>query len=397
MSDPGAGPAPGVRVDRDRLTWLVYLELGLYGFFLYGFGPTTPLVRDELGISRTAGGLYGTALALGAVAAGLTGTMLVRRLGRRSVLWGSTAGLAAGVVVYALGGSFVLTLVGAWICGTAGSWIVNTANASLMDEHGAAGPAALSEGNAAAAAAGTFAPLVVGGAVALGWGWQTGLMVTVVLAGALFLAFRRVPVPDAVPVEAADHPDGVNHLPRRYWVTWGVMICVIATEFCLSLWATDLLRSRGGLSDGAATAAWSCALAGVFLSRIVGGRLAVRLAVDTLLMRALLVLLAGFALFWATTVGWVAVIGLFVCGLGLGMLYPLTIGRAIAASDGRTDLAATRASLGAGLAIGLGPFLLGATADRVGTHAAFLIVPLLVVLAMLGLFLSRPTRARVPA
>ena len=58
-----------MRLDRDRLTWLAYLQVAAYGYFLYGFGPTVSLLRDEQGISRTLSGLHGTALAVGALLA----------------------------------------------------------------------------------------------------------------------------------------------------------------------------------------------------------------------------------------------------------------------------------------------------------------------------------------
>jgi fucose permease len=169
-------------------------------------------------------------------------------------------------------------------------------------------------------------------------------------------------------------------------------VCTVGVEFCLSLWASDLLRSRTGLSAGASTAGFSAVLFGLTASRLAGGRLAVHRDVDWLLTRALLVLLAGFGLFWAATVPWLALTGLAVAGLGLGLQYPLTIGRAIGAAGGRTDLAASRASLAAGLASGGAPFLLGYVADDVGTHTAFLLVPVLVVLALLGLAASGPGR-----
>jgi fucose permease len=74
-------------------------------------------------------------------------------------------------------------------------------------------------------------------------------------------------------------------------------------------------------------------------------------------------------------------VGLFVTGLGVSLHYPLGIARALAASGGRRDQAAARASLGVGLAVGAAPFTLGAVADRVGTHAAFLVVPALLAAA----------------
>ena len=53
-----------MRLQRDRRTWLTYGQLGVYGWFLYGFGPALTLLRDEQGFTRTVAGLHGTALAL---------------------------------------------------------------------------------------------------------------------------------------------------------------------------------------------------------------------------------------------------------------------------------------------------------------------------------------------
>lgn len=71
---------------RDRVTWLIYSQLAVYGYFVYGFGPSVLLLRDDQQVSRTASGLHGTALAAGAILAGVVGTRLVRRWGRAVVL-----------------------------------------------------------------------------------------------------------------------------------------------------------------------------------------------------------------------------------------------------------------------------------------------------------------------
>ncbi len=375
---------------RTRLTWLVYVQLTLYAYFLYGFGPSVNLLRHDLGVSRALGGLHGTALAGGAVIAGLTGRWAVTRFGRGRVLWFGIGGLCVGIVGYCSATVLPLTLLGALVAGTCGSWVVNTANAALMEEHGPRGPGALAEGNALAALVGAVAPLVVGACVGIGVGWRAGVLVTLVLAVAAAFVFRGVQLPAPHPIDPADHPDGAHSLPRAFWITWGVLVCTIGVEFCLSLWASDLLGSRDRLSPGVATAVWSGLLVGVAASRFVGGRLTAHLPVDTVLIGALVTLFVGFAIFWLTTVAWLAAVGLFIAGMGLGVQYPLTIGRAIAAAGGRSDLASARASLGAGLAVGLGPFLLGALADRYGSHTAFLMVPVLILLALTGLAVSRP-------
>ncbi len=390
------GSVEAVRLHRDRTTWMVYALLAIYGYFLYGFGPSVPLLRDELGVSRAVGALHATAMAVGAVIGALVGERVVRAIGRRAILWTGLGLLCVGVVGYCAVRLLAVTLVSALVCSLAGTFILNGVNATLMEHHRSGGPAAISEANGGAGAAGIVAPLVVGAAVTVGLGWRAGLLVTLLLAAVAAVAFHRVRVPEPDPVDPADHPDGARSLPRRFWITWVVLLCVVGVEFCLSLWSSDLLRSRTGLTSGAATAGFSAVLVGLTVSRFVGGRLAIRRDVDWVLARGLVVLLLGFTLFWVARTPWLAVAGLAVAGLGLGVQYPLAVGRAIGSAAGRTDLAATRASLAAGIASGAAPFLLGFAADRVGTHTAFLIVPALIVLAMVLLAVS-PAPGRRPA
>ena len=71
--------------------------------------------------------------------------------------------------------------------------------------------------------------------------------------------------------------------------------------------------------------------------------------------------------------------GLVLVGLGGGPL----VSRLIAAWPQAPDPAAARAALASGLAIGIAPFVLAQLSDAIGLRAAFLIVPvLLLVLAV---------------
>ncbi len=84
-----------------------------------------------------------------------------------------------------------------------------------------------------------------------------------------------------------------------------------------------------------------------------------------------------------------ALVGLFIAGLGISLQFPLGVALAIAASEGLPDRATARSGIAAGLAIGGGPFVLGALADLVGVHSAFLLVPVLLALAALFVRLAR--------
>jgi predicted MFS family arabinose efflux permease len=370
------------RLERDRLTWLTYLQFGTFGYFVYGFGPTVPLLRDEQGISRTLSGLHGTALAVGALVAAVVTAGVVSRWGRAVALWGGVVLLSAGVLLYVGWLALPVTLLGALLSSVGGSAITIAAPPTLTDRHGAAGPAAISEANGVAAAAGLVAPLLIGLAVATGVGWRAGPLLVPVLAGALFLAFRGTPVPR--PSQAPEHHAGSRRLPARFWIGWGVLGALISVEFCLTLWAGDALRTRNGLGPAAATAAVTGLVAGMCAGRFGGSRLSLRVGADRLLTLAIATSGAGFLLFWLSPWAPAAVLGLLVCGTGLALHYPLGIWRVIDAADGRPDLATARAGYAAALAVGVGPFALGALADRVGLHTAFVVVPVLLALAALG-------------
>jgi fucose permease len=374
---------------RDAVTWLVHGQLGLWGWFLFGFAPVVPLLREEFDVSRAVAGLHGSLAAAGSVLAGSTYPRLTARLGRGPTSWLGTAGLCVGVAVLGTGHHLPLTLLGALIAGAFGSLLVTGSSAILSDHHGPAGPAAITETNAVAAGTGLLAPAAVGGAVALGWGWRPAVLALLVPAAFLTLALRRTVVPDAPVVVSRDRD---ARLPRAYWIAWTVVVAIIGVEFSMTLWSSDMLRSRDGLADGAATASVSAVVGGMFLGRLLGTHLTARHHVDHLLLAALGLSAGGFALFWSSTAAMPAVAGLALTGTGMSLHYPLAVSRLIAASAGRPDRAVGRMSMGAGAAGMVAPVGLGALADAAGTHPAFLAVPVLIALAAWAV-LSAPTAA----
>jgi MFS family permease len=376
----------------------MYGQLALWVYFLYGFGPVAPILRDELHISRTLAGLHGTAFALGGVIGGLVLPTLTRRLGRGRLIWIGLACISTAAAGMYVAHHLALTLTFATLASIGSALEVNAINAGLTDHHGTAAPAAISEANAAAAALGLVAPLVVGATYAAGWGWRLGLVVVVVpvLAIAVYARARRVRPPEPVGFGQARAPH--RPLPGAFWLALTSLFATGSIEICLTLWGSDVLREHAHVSAGVATAAVSALIAGMVVGRLAGGRLLLVFRPSRMLLVALAVSLAGFAVFWATTAPWLAMAGLCVCGAGMGLHYPLGIGLALAHSDGQPDLAAARASFAVGISFGLAPFVLGALADRVGPHPAFLLVPVFGVLSAVAVLrLDWITRATLPA
>jgi fucose permease len=159
------------------------------------------------------------------------------------------------------------------------------------------------------------------------------------------------------------------------------MVVTGSVEVCLNLWAGDELREHARVAPGLATAAVSAIVGGMFLGRVVGTRLALRLPPLRVLLGALVLSAAGFTIFWLATTAWLAIAGLLVCGLGNSLHYPLAIALAVDHSGGQPDLAAARSAWAMAIGFGLAPLSLGWTADRIGTHSAFLLVYALLVIA----------------
>jgi predicted MFS family arabinose efflux permease len=387
LSDDGSDT---LRLVRDRATVLSYLQLGCWGYFLYGFGPTQPLLREEQGVSLTVSGLHGTALAAGGLVAGFVTPAIVRRVGRGALIWAGVAIVAVAAIVYTSSPAIGVTLTGAVLASFGGSMVVNGVPAVLAERHGASGAAAVTEANALAAGLGIVAPLVIGTSVALGLGWRAGILVVVPFSVVLWLSMRSVRLP--APAELPPTSAGPDRLPGRYWLAWGLVSCCVSVEFCMNLWAGDVLRERAGMTSAASSAALAAVVGGMTVGRVFGTRLALRIASEQLMLGALAVAAAGFALFWFASAPVTAVAGLGLTGLGLALHYPIGVVIAVRESLGRPDRATARVGIGIALAVGIGPFGLGAIADRTSTHTAFLLVPgLLAIATVLVLAVRRAT------
>jgi MFS family permease len=381
---------------RDRISWLAYSQYALFGYFLYAFTPSVNLLRSDEHTSRAVSALHGTGMAVGSIAVGLVAPWLVRRFGRRTMVWASLATMCAGVVVLTSCTVVPVTIAGAVIGSFGGTFLANLAAAILTTHHrGAAGGAAVTEGTGIGAALGIFAPLLLAGAIAIHVGWRAGMQLVVVFAVAVALVFGRSARPEDDGNATGSRPATTRaRLPREFWRACGVLVMTTAVEFSMTIWSSDVLQTHDGLSKGDATAGVTAIIVGLTAGRLLSGRLALRYHADTLLLAAFALTIVGFAAFWTASTALPAYLGLAVTGAGMSVQYPLATTRAIRFADGHTDLALSYATLGTGAAVALAPFGLGAIADHVGSHTAMLIVPIFVLLAATAVITAR--RPSVP-
>ncbi len=387
---PAAGAsARFTRPLRDRPTWVSYVQISLWAWFLYGFGATQALLRDEQGTSRSVGSLHGTAFAIGGLLGALATAPAIRRWGRGTVLRATSIASLASLLIYTWpNASPAVSMTGAALAAFFGTAMLISANAFLLDHQGAAGPAALTEANALASFFGILGPLAIGlgAATVLGWRWGLwivviGLVVVEVWRGRHVLAYGTREL-------ARSEASRGRFKAPVYW-SLGVIMFFLATEFSLTFWGADLLRERCDFGAAAAAASLGAVTSGMLVGRIWGSRLAERHPSESVLKASIVFALAAFALTWAFTYWPVVLLGMFLTGMGIGVHWPMGVARVVRASRGNTDRATAAASFAGAISIAVAPFALGTLSDAIGFHLAFLLVPMF-LLAALGIMVLRP-------
>jgi fucose permease len=299
--------------------------------------------------------------------------------------------LGALALVFARGAIF--TVLGAGILGALGALLVIMIQSTLSARHGPLRATAITESNVVAAVGALAAPSLVGGFQAVGLGWRMALILGALLWLVAFWQFRRTAIPErrvqAVPISARQDKPTSGRLPATFWVLWSVIFAAVAMEWCMGFWGAEFIESTTHLSRAAASSAMSVFFGAIVVGRFVGSQLTRRYDSITLLLAALLLVGVGFPIFWLAPSIPLTLGGLFVAGLGLANLFPLTASVAIGVASELADTASARLAMGAGLAILIAPQILGTLADSVGIQAAYGVVMVLWAAALVTTLIAR--------
>lgn len=392
MKEPGGvATAVPLAMRRDAATWYGYLLLGFFTYLLNIQGNILPFLQRELAIGYGIAALHSSAIAVGMIVTGLSGEQVIGRLGQGRSLALGGLGAALGALLLCLAPAAWVSIGACFVLGLAGSLIPSVVPAMLASIHGHHRNRALAELAAVSYAFAVTAPLATGASLALGLGWR-GAVLWGILSGLIVLGTgRRAALPEVQPVSGA-----AGRLPAAYWAYWCLLVLVVAIEFCMLLWAPTYLARVVGLAPATAASTAAVFALAMLAGRLAGSALVGHFPPSALYAGSLVVTLLGFALYWGGVSPWLTVSGLAVVGLGAALLYPLSLGLALEAAGPLGSAASARFMFAVGLAILTAPFLLGAVADRVGLQAAHLVIPVLAVIALLGLAAARALERRSP-
>lgn len=379
---------PRTRPLRDRETLFAYASLGLLGWFVYGFGASLTLLRDDQGLTRVAASILSTALAVGGITGSISAARFVERWGRGPLLRTGALLLATGTAIYISGGPLWWTALGPFLGSLGASWSAVGASAFLEAHQGAAADAAITEGNVTASVASLLATFAVGVAATTVLGWRAGMAILVVIAIVLEILRGRRLAPFDVGT-TAERVAPKSRLPGLMWWAIATLILLTSVELTLLQWGADLLREQGGLGAAAASASISAIVTGMIIGRLVGSRIVERVSGERVFAGAIILAAAGFTFTLLVSGPVLMIVGFLITGAGIGMHFPLGISRAMRASAGQPDRAAGWTSAGIGVVSGIAPFALAALADSWGIRAAFASMLLCFVVSFV-LLLTKP-------
>ena len=364
---------------RDRHFWVIATQTAIVNFYLGGFGPAQSLLRADQGTSLTVAGLHGTAMGVSSIVAGYVNPLIAHRFGRTRAGWVGLAIFSIGLTLFVVSPPVFLTLPATLITGFGTSVVINTMLTSMSHHYGKAAEVAIPQANGIASVGFVIGTGLIGG-IAIGFPhlWRIGLLLAIPVAITLFLVGR-----DKEEIEHIPNEDGPQSgkLSRTFWISWIGFVACISSEFAVSFWAAALLKDRVGSTAAISTVAIVAMGTGMGIGRWYGGLVLKRFSLDTQLLLVISFQFFGFVSFWLSHSMFVSLVSLFCVGLGVSIQFALASIRLIGFSEGRPDLAIGRTSLGAGIAIAGAPFLLGVLGDSFGISRAYIMVPVLILIA----------------
>ena len=349
---------------RSSATWYSFLLTGFYIYAVNVQGNVVPFLQAEFALSYRAVGLHSSAIAAGTILVGLFGDRVARRLGRRKTLWLGVGGLAGGSILLTLAPAAWASIASCFLIGALGALVPALLPALLADLHGPRRAEAYAGQAICAYVFGLAAPLIAGVCIWGGLGWRAAVLLGAAAGIAIALGFRRTPIIEAPSDAQASHqtsdlmiarhsdvenvrqahgPRGpATPLPAAYWAYWVLMVAGCGLEFSILFWAPAYLERVVGFAPATAAAAAAGFPLGMLLGRIAVRFLVRRVALRLLLIGALACVFIGFVIYWGVSWEPAAIAGVFLIGLGVAPLYPLTTDFAVGAAPLNRDRASMR-------------------------------------------------------
>jgi predicted MFS family arabinose efflux permease len=371
---------------RSRLAWLGYALTACFAFSLSLLGPIMPFLAAKIGLTFAQIGYHFTLMAVGVVFISLIGDKLAKRLGNEQMAWGGALLIGIALPGVTLGSSLMVTMPSIFLygCGIGVvALISNTTIAISARQHAAK---AYTEANIAAGILMVIGPILAGLIAKSPLGWQAIACLPLIFVGLLKIFFWNVSIPAALPGKDNTPKSAVDldnrPLPPLFWVFGILMFFGVAIEWMVSSLGASFLTTVVGFEVSTAVALLSVFAVAIVLGRLIGRRLLEIMTESRLLILSLIWVLLTFPIYWLSTLPLLNVIGMFLIGLGVGNLVPLSMSGAMTVAGEATNRASARLGMFPSLATVTMVQLLSILADQFGIQRAYALMIVVVIVAI---------------
>ena len=371
---------------RTRSTWLSYTLLACFGFAVSLVGPMMPFLAAKLDLTFTQVGYHFTLMSVGIVFISLAGDRIAKRIGNDQMVWGAATLFGLALLGLTTGSSFVITLFFIFLFGCAMGavfMIANTAIAIAAGEHVAK---AYTEANIIVGVAMIMGPVLAGLVSRSPLGWQSIAFLPLIYAGVIKVFFwgSRLPVARSGKEDSLESTRDVDNrpLPLLFWIFGMLMFLSVGIESLVGAMGASFFTTVVGLDLSTSAAIMSVFALAIVLGRMIGRYLLGFITESRLLILSLVWVLLTFPVYWLSTLPILNVLGMFLVGLGVGNLAPLSVSGAMISAGEVTNRASARFGLFPPIAILTMVQLFSILSDQFGMQRAYIFMIVLVIVAI---------------
>ena len=336
---------------------LVMAAIGSY--LLWSAGAAIPLLRLDLGISRTLAGAHNIAVGISATLGARLAVPLINKFGRELVMRTMLLTMFLGVIALVTAPTILITVPAIGLAAFSQT-IVNAISLAQISRDAAPSMRRMMIQTGTQALVGATAILLISASLHSGHGWRLPIILgAVILTPISLLNIWRVKflVPDPMLVHSTDAVKKSDHVKI---ITYGVVNSIL--EIGIGFWALDLLVSRdapvalGAL--GSAILSYGIAVGRLSLALLQPkSRNVIKFAVSAIITGALIICGVGDPI--------PTMAGLTIAALGVSPLFALGAFR-VSESFADADNRISRYMMGTAFSYGFAPFFLAIVFDNFG-------------------------------
>ena len=328
-------------------------------YLLWSAGAAIPLLRLDLGISRTLAGAHNIAVGISATLGARLAVPLINKFGRELVMRTLLLTMFIGVISLVTAPTILITVPAIGLAAFSQT-IVNAISLAQISHDAAPSMRRMMIQTGIQAVVGATAILLISASLHAGQGWRLPIVIgALVLTPISLLNIWRVKflVPEPMPVQFSDEGKKKDDVKI---ISYGVINCIL--EIGVGFWALDLLVSRE------APVALGALGSAILSYGIAAGRLSlaflqpksphvIKFAVSAIITGAFIVCVVEDPL--------LTMVGLTIAAVGISPLFALGAFR-VSEGFAHADYRISRYMMGTSFSFGFAPFILAIVFDNFG-------------------------------